>query len=108
MKTLIHKNDIVQALSGRDRGKTGKVLRVLPEKGKVVVEGVNFRKKAMRRSQNNPKGGILEIERPMHLSTVGIVCPKCEKPVRVAMKDNEQRGKIRTCRKCGEALEVKQ
>ena len=70
MKTRIHKNDIVQALSGRDRGKKGKVLRVYPGKGRVVVEGVNFRKKAMRPSQNNPKGGFLEIERSLHISSV--------------------------------------
>lgn len=107
MKTLIRKNDIVQSRCGRDRGKKGKVLRVIPDKGRIVVEGLNFRKKAMRRTQSNPKGGILEIERSMAISSVGILCPKCDKPVRIGIKESPQRGKLRVCRKCGEVLEVK-
>ena len=107
MKTRIHKNDVVQILTGRDRGKKGKVLRVNRDKGSVVVEGLNMRKKAMRKSQNNPKGGILEIERALNISNVGVVCPKCDKPVKIGVQENEQRGKIRICRKCKEVLEVK-
>lgn len=107
MKTLIRKNDVVEALSGRDRGKKGKVLRVFADKGRIVVEGLNLRKKAMRRTQNNPKGGILEIERPLPISNLGLICPKCDKPVRIGIKESEQRGKLRVCRKCGEVLEVK-
>jgi len=107
VKTRIHKNDVVQALRGKNRGKRGKVLRVILDQGRVVVEGINFVKKAMRRTQANPKGGILEIERPLPLSSVGLVCHKCDKPVRMGIQESEQRGKLRICRQCGEVLEVK-
>jgi len=107
MNVKVARNDIVQALSGRDRGKKGKVLRVIVKKDMVLVEGVNFCKKAMRRTQQNQQGGIIDIERPLHISSVGVVCPKCNKPVKVGMKKIKDRGKLRICRKCGEVLEVK-
>ncbi len=103
----ICRNDMIQVLSGRDKGKRGKVLRVFPKTSKVLVEGVNFRKKAMRKSQNNPQGGLIDIERPIHMSNVNLVDPKKDKPTRVGFKNIKDRGKLRVSKKSGEVLEVK-
>lgn len=107
MKTHICRNDIVQVLSGRDKGKRGKVLRVFPTKEKVLVEGINFRKKAMRRTQENQQGGLIDIERPIHISNVAVVDPKTDKPTRIGIKDVKDRGKLRVSKKSEEILEVK-
>lgn len=103
----ICRNDVIQVLSGRDKGKRGKVLRVFPKTEKVLVEGVNFRKKAMRKSQNNPQGGLIDIERPIHISNVNMVDSKKDKPTRVGFKEIKDRGKVRISKKSGEVLEVK-
>lgn len=107
MKLKVARNDIVESLSGSDRGKRGKVLRVFAAQGKVVVQGINFKKKAMRRTQENQQGGIVQIERPIPVSNVGVVCSKCDKPVRLGVKEIKDRGRLRVCRKCGEVVEVK-
>ncbi len=107
MKVKVCKNDTVQVLSGRDKGKRGKVLRVFVKAQQILVEGVNFRKKALRKSQENPQGGLIDIERPFHISNVGVVDPKTDKPTRVGRKDIKDRGKLRVAQKSGEILEVK-
>lgn len=107
MKSKVCRNDIVQVLAGRDKGKRGKVLRVYAKAEMVLVEGINFRKKALRRSQDRPQGGLIDIERPIHLSNVAVVDPKTDKPTRIGRKEIKDRGKLRVSKKSGEVLEVK-
>ena len=102
-KFKIHKDDTVQVLAGKDKGKQGKVVRVLTKKDSVIVSGVNFVKKAMKRRSQQDAGGIAEVEAPIHISNVGIVCPKCKRPVKIGYKLDGDK-KTRVCRKCGEAL----
>lgn len=99
------KGDTVVVIAGDDRGKTGKVLRVFrsgKKQGRVVVEGVNFVKRATRRSQKNPQGGMSEKEDPIQASNVMLYCPKCRKGVRVAAATGGDRKHGRACRACGE------
>lgn len=102
LKVHIKKNDVVVALAGRSSaaGKTGKVLEVFPADGKAVVEGFNIVKKAQRKSQDNPQGGIGEKEAPMPVAKLQLYCPACKKGVRIkrVMEGDE---KVRKCRKCG-------
>ena len=87
----------------KEKGKQGKVLRCIPEKQRVVVEKVNFMKKAMRPTQQNPQGGISTIEAPIHVSNVMLVCPACGEATRVARRREE--GKlVRVCKKCGKDI----
>lgn len=102
-KFKIHKDDTVQVLAGKDKGKQGKVVRVVSKKDAVIVSGVNMVKKAMKRRSQQDAGGIAEIEAPIHISNVGIVCKKCNRPVKIGYKLDGDK-KIRVCRKCGEAL----
>ena len=102
-KFKIHKDDTVQVLAGKDKGKQGKVVQVLAKKDAVIVSGVNMVKKAMKRRSQQDAGGIAEIEAPIHISNVGIVCKKCNRPVKIGYKLDGDK-KIRVCRKCGEAL----
>jgi large subunit ribosomal protein L24 len=96
----IKKNDQVKILSGKDRGKTGKVLRVAPEKGKAVVEGLNLVKKHSRPRRQGEKGQRISVPAALHLSSLMLVCPKCSKPSRVGRKVAEK-AKFRVCKKCG-------
>ena len=102
-KFKIHKDDTVQVLAGKDKGKQGKVVRVVSKKDAVIVSGVNMVKKAMKRRSQQDAGGIAEVEAPIHISNVGIVCPKCKRPVKIGYKLDGDK-KIRVCRKCGETL----
>ena len=102
-KFKIHKDDTVQVLTGKDKGKQGKVVRVVTKKDAVIVSGVNLVKKAMKRRSQQDAGGIAEVEAPIHISNVGIVCPKCKRPVKIGYKLDGDK-KIRVCRKCGETL----
>ena len=100
MKIRIRKNDLVQVISGKDAGKRGKVLKVLREKGRVVVQGVNFIKRHTRPNpQRNIKGGIVEREASLHASNVQLVCPECGKMTRIGHRIDGDR-KVRICRKC--------
>ncbi len=102
-KFKIHKDDTVQVLTGKDKGKQGKVVQFLAKKDAVIVSGVNMVKKAMKRRSQQDAGGIAEIEAPIHISNVGIVCKKCNRPVKIGYKLDGDK-KIRVCRKCGETL----
>ncbi len=89
----IRKNDQVIVISGKDKGKKGRVMQVLPKEGKLLVEKINYRKVAMRPSKDNPKGGISEMETPIAISNVQLVCPKTGKATRVGyvfLKDGEK------------------
>ncbi|OGL40600.1 MAG: 50S ribosomal protein L24 [Candidatus Schekmanbacteria bacterium RBG_16_38_11] len=103
----IRKNDFVVVISGKEKGKTGKVLRVLPKKERVIIEKVNFIKKHARPTSQQKQGGIIEKEGPLHWSKVMVLCSKCEKPTRVARKTLSDGAKVRLCKKCGETLEKK-
>lgn len=104
-KTKIRKGDLVRIMSGKEKGKDGKVLQVFPEKQKVVVEKLNILKKHTRPNQKNPKGGILEMEGKIHLSNVMIVCGNCNKPTRTGAKSLADGKKLRMCKSCGEVLD---
>jgi len=101
-KTKIKKNDTVQVMTGKDKGKSGRVLRVDKYNGRVLVEGVNMAKKAIKPRRENEKSGITDIEAALSLSNIMIVCKKCG-PTRVGYK-LEGEEKKRICKKCGEEL----
>lgn len=103
MKLHLRKGDQVSVLSGNERGATGKILGIDRAALRAVVEGVAIRKKHVRRSQDNPKGGVVEKETPIHISNLIVICPKCSKATRVGRKMEENRS-VRVCRKCGEAF----
>ncbi len=100
----IRKDDLVSVISGKEKGKTGKVLRVLLDEGKVVLEKLNQVKKHLKPSKKNPQGGITNIEMPIAASNVLLVCSKCNKGVRTGKKVVKEK-KIRVCKKCGESLD---
>ena len=101
LATPIRKNDNVVVTTGKDRGKRGRVVRVVPEKNRVVVEGVNIVKRHTKANpQRNVKGGLVEREAPLHASNVQIVCPECGKPTRIGRKILGDGRKVRVCRKC--------
>ena len=107
MPTKLHvkKNDHVMVIAGKEKGKTGKILDVLPKQGCVLVEKVNFVKRHSRPGGQNRQGGILEKEAPVHVSSVMIVCNKCNSPVRVGRKILEDGKRARYCKKCGELID---
>lgn len=96
----IKKNDTVMVIAGNDRGKTGKVLKVFPKESRVIVEGINLRKRHTKPSQKNPQGGILEKEAPIHISNVMIIDPKTNEPTRIGAKIilDEKTGKKKIAR----------
>jgi large subunit ribosomal protein L24 len=101
----IRKGDLVKVTAGKERGKEGKVLRVVPETGRVFIEKLNIIKKHTRPSQNNPKGGIVEKEGPVHRSNLMLICPNCGKPTRVGTRVLPDGNKMRQCVKCKEVLD---
>jgi large subunit ribosomal protein L24 len=101
-KLKIRKGDQVKVIAGKDRGKTGKILKVDTDNRKVIVEGLNMMKKTMKPKREGEKGQILEIEAPLTVSKVMVVCKKCG-PTRIGFKIDDGK-KSRICRKCGEAL----
>lgn len=101
-KFKIRKDDTVEVIAGKDKGKRGTIVRVLRDKDRVLVSGVNIVKKAMKKRSQQDRGGIVEIEAPLHVSNVMIVCKKCG-PTRIGYKIDGYK-KTRVCRKCGEAL----
>src|SRR5213594_1518086 len=102
----IKKNDTVMVISGKDRGKTARVLSVMPWTGRAFVEGVHFVKRHTRPNPTkNIKGGIVEKEGPIHVSNLKVVCPECKQPTLVARKILEDGSKIRECKKCHGAID---
>ncbi|PIQ69378.1 MAG: 50S ribosomal protein L24 [Candidatus Tagabacteria bacterium CG11_big_fil_rev_8_21_14_0_20_41_11] len=108
MKNMkIRKNDNVIAISGKDRGKTGKVLHVFPKTNKVVIEGINIRKKHSRPKKQGQKGQIIQVSAPMDASNVMLVCSSCNKPRRAGYKVFSAEGgnkRTRICKKCGSEI----
>jgi large subunit ribosomal protein L24 len=108
MSTKLHlkKDDQVVVIAGKEKGKSGKVLKVLSKKESALIEKVNFVKKHSRPSDKNRQGGILEKEAPLPVSNLKIICAKCNAPVRVGRKILEDGKKMRCCKKCGELMDL--
>ena len=105
-KYKLKKEDTVEIIAGKDKGKRGRILKILRDKDRVVVEGANIVKKAKKRKNQQDRGGIVEIEAAVHYSNVAMVCKKCG-PTRIGYKIegvDKAAVKTRVCRKCGEAL----
>ncbi len=105
MAARLRKGDLVVVISGKDKGKTGKISRIMAEDDKVLVEGINLVKRHMRPTQKNPQGGILEREQPMFASKVMPVDPKTGKGTRVRFKTDEKGHKVRVAVKSGEVIQ---
>lgn len=101
----IKREDTVQILAGKDKGKRGKVQAILKKDGLVLVEGVNMIKKHTRQRQNVRQAGIVEKEAPLNISNVVIVCNNCDKPVRIGKKFLEDQRKVRICSSCQEVID---
>ena len=99
----IHKNDLVKIITGKDKSKTGKVLKVLPRKEKILVEGLNLYKKHVRPKTQGEKGQVVSLPRPLYVSNAALVCPNCKKTTRTGYRLEEDK-KIRYCKKCGSAI----
>ena len=104
-KMHVKKNDMVQVLAGKDKGKTGNVLRVFAETDRIVVAELNKIKKHSKPSQANPEGGIIEKEAALSVSNVMLVCPACAKPSRTGARALEDGSKARFCKKCNEIVD---
>lgn len=100
----IKKNDTVKILIGKDRGKTGKVLAVLPRRGRALVQGLNLVKKHARRTREDQQGGIIQKESPVHISNLMVVCQKCGKPTPIGFSALSDGTKVRICKKCKELI----
>jgi large subunit ribosomal protein L24 len=103
-KLHVKKNDLVKIIAGKDKGKSGKVLRVMPDKGRVLVENINLIKRHTRPSRTISEGGIIEKEAPMALSNVQLLCPGCKSPARTGFRVLEDGSKSRFCKKCNEIV----
>ena len=99
----IKQGDQVLVISGKDRGKKGKVIQVFPKKSRILVEGVNLRKKHVKPKRTGEKGQIVEMPGAIHISNTKLICPKCSKPTRVGYRIIEKR-KYRVCKKCDQEI----
>ena len=100
----LKKGDLVSILSGKERGKKGKILKVFPEENRLIIEGLNFLKVYTRPSQQNPKGGIAQMEGKLHRSNVQLVCPRCSKRTRIGYQFLADGTRQRICKKCNEII----
>ena len=103
----VRRDDTVLILSGNDRGKRGRVLKVFPDKNRIIVEGVSFIKRHTKPSTKNQSGGIIEKEAPIHASNVMVICSKCGEPTRVMRRELKEEGRAhytRACVRCGEVF----
>lgn len=105
MGLRIKKGDTALVITGKEKGKMGRVLSVIPKKEVVLIEGLNILKKHMKPNRKYTQGGIIEKEGPIHISNVMLVCPKCNKPTRIAAKLLSDEKKSRVCKKCKEVID---
>ena len=103
----IRLNDQVEVIAGKDKGRVGKVIKVITKDAKVLVEKINMMKRHTKPSSINQQGGIIEKEAPLHVSNVMLICPQCSKTARIGKKILEDGQKVRFCKKCGETVEPK-
>lgn len=106
-RTYLKKNDQVEVIAGKDKGRVGKVLKVLPDENKAVVERVNMVKRHTKAKEMNQQGQIVEKEAPIHVSNLQLICPECTKTGRIGKKILDDGAKIRFCKSCGESIEKK-
>ncbi len=104
-KMRLRKGDRVYIVSGKDKGKEGKILRRDVAKDTIVVENINIVTKSSRPNQKNPRGGFLKMEAPINASKAMLVCPSCGKPTRIARAFLDSGNKVRVCKKCGEVVD---
>jgi large subunit ribosomal protein L24 len=104
-KCHIKKDDKVKVITGKDRGKVGKVVKVIRKDNRILIENVNIVKRHTKPSAKNKQGGIVAGEAPIHVSNVLLMCNKCVKPVRIMMRTLENGKKTRVCRKCSEVID---
>jgi large subunit ribosomal protein L24 len=105
MGLAIKKEDTVLVITGKEKGKKGRVLSVAPSESQLVIEKINMIKRHMKPNRKYSQGGIIEKEAPIHISNVMLVCPKCSKPTRIANVMLEGNKKVRTCKKCKEVID---
>ncbi|MDI6801762.1 MAG: 50S ribosomal protein L24 [Thermodesulfovibrionales bacterium] len=105
MGLRIKKGDTAIVLTGKNKGKSGRVLSVLPSKEKLIIEGINIVKRHMKPSKKYTHGGIIEKEAPLHISNIMLICPKCNKHTRIGNTVLDNGKKLRTCRKCKEVID---
>ena len=103
VKLKIRKKDKIVVIAGKDKGKSGEVLKIFPDKMRLLVGKINMVSKHRKPRQNEP-GGIQKIEAPLHYSNVMLLCPKCEKPIRPKLETLATGERVRLCRKCGETI----
>lgn len=101
----IRKNDTVLVISGKDKGKTGKVRFTKPKDKRLIVEGINFIKKHSRAKGSTRQAGIIELEAPIHVSNVRLLCNKCNHPTSIGCRTLEDGKRVRVCRSCGEVID---
>jgi len=101
----IKKNDSILVISGKEKGKRGRVLSVYPLKNSLLIEKINMIKKHMKPSRKYAQGGIIEKEAPVHISNVMLICPKCNKPTRISNTSLQGGKKVRVCKKCREVMD---
>ncbi len=105
MRAQIKRGDNVLVISGKERGKTGKVLRVIPSTGRATVERLNMVKRHTKPRSQQSQGGIVEKEAPMHLSNLMMLCDRCSKPTRMGKRHLDDGRSVRTCRRCNEQID---
>lgn len=104
-KTHLRKGDEVLVLSGKEKGRRGKVQRVLAGKGTVIVEGLNLAKKHTKPTRSNPQGGVIDKAMPLPAGKVMLVCPACSRPARIKKERDADGSLARTCKKCGRSMD---
>jgi len=104
-KMRIRKGDLVKVISGKDKGKEGKILRNFPKEGKVIVEGVNMVTRHVKPTPKSPQSGLVKKEAPLHAAKIMLVCPSCGKATRVSRAFLEDGRKVRVFKKCGEIVD---
>lgn len=104
MKLKVRRDDTVQVMTGRELGKRGKVREVRPEDRKVIVADVNIAKRHMKPGRQARQAGIIDVEQPLDISNVAVVCQKCDRPTRVAIRQLDSGQRVRVCKRCGEQL----
>ena len=101
----IRKNDTIVVVAGKDRGKKGKVRRAFPDEDRVIVEGLNMIKRHSRARRATRQGGIIELEAPIHVSNVMLICDKCGNPTRISFRFLDDGKKVRICNSCREVID---
>ncbi|MCK4947570.1 MAG: 50S ribosomal protein L24 [Candidatus Aureabacteria bacterium] len=104
-KMRVKKDDTVQVVAGAEKGKTGRILSVIPGKGRLIIESINFRKKHTKPSRENQQGGIIQKESSISVSNVLLYCPSCKKGVKIRKEIRKDGSRTRICKKCGEVFD---